>query len=300
MEQNTGCTNTELLKNKAILVRLCRKKLNRNRTDKVLSSELQLSKNVTENGAIRVNKSLLPKSCTDEYSAVLTQASTYFYRVTLPWDDKNFRLLSIDLYKEFTKEMKHYNQRFRQAVDRFVADFAASVNQMKDVLGEAFDANDYSEYLDTEGAVKTDSLYEKFSLEVEFGTISDGDDIRASLTEADREAITQHITEQNTKKFTKAQEHIITSLHDCIMAIHERLSKDENIFRDTLISNLKDLCDLIPKLNIANNPAITQLANEAKVKCCKWKSGDLRKNPTFRNEIAKEAGKILNSMRGMI
>jgi hypothetical protein len=78
------------------------------------------------------------------------------------------------------------------------------------------------------------------------------------------------------------------------------LCQDENVFRDTLISNLEDLCDLIPRMNIANNPVINTLAAEAKLKLTKWDPAVLREVPSIRKDVSNEAQKILKDMEGLI
>jgi hypothetical protein len=293
-------SNTELLKNKALTVRLTRKKLNRNTMDKDLSGYLQEIKNVTENGAVRVNKSLFPKEATDKYQRVITEAAKYFYRVTTPWDDMGWRLLSIDIYKDFVKQMKKHTREFREAVTDFITNFAGYVEAMKPVLGDAFKADDYSEYLYSNGDVNIEGLLAKFALEVEYGTVSNADDLRATLTETDREVITAHITEQNQKKFQKSQEHIVTLLHEHVMAIHDRLSVEGQIFRDSLIGNLEDLVDLIPKMNIAGDPAINKLAEDAKARLLTFDPQTLREDTKARKAVADEAKDILDGMKGLI
>ena len=72
------------------------------------------------------------------------------------------------------------------------------------------------------------------------------------------------------------------------------------MFRDTLITNLDDLCDLIPKMNIAGDTTINELAAEAKVKITKWDAQTLRDVPGLRKEVSDEAGKILKDMKGLI
>ena len=102
------------------------------------------------------------------------------------------------------------------------------------------------------------------------------------------------------EKFAGAQEHIITGLIDCISSIHERLSQDENIFRDTLVPNLEDLCDLVPKMNIGGDQAINDLAAECKAKLCKWDCQTLRDDSDKRAEVSKEADAILSKAEGLI
>jgi hypothetical protein len=266
-------SNTILLKNKAMTVKLFRKKINRNTMDKELSDLLIEQKNVAEKGSVRVNKSIFPKSLTDPYQKIISETAKFFYRTTSPWDDKGYRLLSVKMYKEFTKQIKKYTREFREAVNYFIDHLEGAIEEQKAALGDAFNRNDYQHLFHSNGQINREYLEDCFNLEIEFGTVSDADDLRASLTEEDREILKQHITEKNNEKFAKSQRHIIDELRDAILSVHERLCKEENIFRDTLIGNLEELCDLIPKMNVAGDPAIDQLAADAKAKLCKLKSG---------------------------
>lgn len=289
----------QVLKNKALMVRLTRKKLNRNKTDKVLSEEISKLKNVCEAGAVRVNKSLFTKEVTDAYMKVYSEAGKYYYRVTLPWDDKGYRLLSIDLFEEFSKKFKSFTNQYRKFVLDFIENIEAHVEAAKGMLGDAFCASDYA-FLTANGGIDQEWLLDQFRLDIEYDVVTSGDDLRAVLTEADREAVAAQIDAQALAKFGKAQAHIVQTLHDHVFAIHERLCQSENIFRDTLITNLQDLVDLIPKMNIAGDPDIDRLAAKAKLKLGKWDPQELRENPDARKAVADDAKKILDNMKGIL
>jgi hypothetical protein len=292
-------TNEDVLKTKALMVRLTRKKLNRNKMDKAISVEVRDSKKVTDDSALRVNKSLFTKKSVEDYMSIYTEASKYFYRVTSPWDDKGWRLLSVDIYEDFVKRFKGFTREYREKVFSFIDSVQSHVEDSKAMLGDAFDPNDYR-FIASNGSVDQQALLDQFALEVDYNTVTDGNDLRASLTEADRQIIASQIDEQNKVKFAKVNESIIENLHDCILAIHDRLCDENNIFRDTLITNLEELCDLIPKMNIADDPAINAMAAEAKASLAKWEPAVLREVPTLRKEVADGAKKILDNMKGML
>jgi hypothetical protein len=296
---NKTISNTEVLKSKALMVRLVRKKLNRNKMDKDLGVLVRDMKHVSEASAVRVNKSLFSKTCTDDYMKVYNDGSKYFYRVTLPWDDRGWRLLAIELFEDFQKTVKTYTKNYRAKVLDFIENIEVHIEDAKSMLGDAFCIDDYK-FLAPNGSVDKEYLLEQFAFEIEFNTVTSGDDLRATLTEDDREIIADQINKQATENFQRANEHIINSLHECIFAIHERLCDGENVFRDTLITNLEDLCDLIPKMNIASDPKINALAELAKEKLTKWEPAVLREVETIRSDVSKEAKKILKGMEGLI
>jgi len=292
-------TNTEVLKNKALLVRLERRKINRNKTDKLLSEDVRQRNNVTEAGALRVSKSIFTKEATDPFGKLYNDASKYFYRVTLPWDERGYRLMAVEIYEEFIKKFKTFTNDYRKLVNHFIDHIEENMASAKEMLGDAYRVEDYK-FIKNNGSVDFQWLNDAFALEVEFNTVTDGDDLRAVLTETDREAIAEEINKASIAKFTKAQEHIVVSLIDCVKAIHERLCQEDHVFRDTLITNLEDLCDLVPKLNINGDPAMNDLASECKAKLCKWDPQTLRDDTQIRADVSKEADDILKNAKGLI
>lgn len=293
-------TSNQILKNKALTVRLYRKKPSRNKLDKEISAKVRNDMGVTDDVALRVNKSIFTKEATKPYMEILNDAGKYYYKVTTPWDDTGNRLLAVELYEDFTKTFKDYTRKFRAAAEGFMDTIKDQVKSMKEIMGDAFNASDYNHLFLSNGEVNRESIREMFQCEIEFGVVADADDLRANLTDDDRRIIAEHITEVNQKKFAKTQQHIIVTLRDHIMAIHERLCEKDHIFRDTLITNLEDLVDLIPKMNISNDPAINQIAADAKAKLCKWDAQTLRDNEVTRKEVSDEADKLVKNMAGLI
>ena len=292
-------SDVDLLKHKALQVRLTRKKLNRNKMDKALGDELSKLKNVLDAGAVRVNKSLFSKSATDEYMKVYSDASKYFYRTTTPWDDRGWRLLAVDLYEDFTKKYKTYTGQYREKVNLFIDNIEAHMEEMKGILGQAYDVEDYK-FVAPNGAVDREMLLSQFALEVEFDTVTSGNDLRASLTDADREIIAAEMDKRAMEKFSKSQEHIVIELVDVIDKMHERLSTADAVFRDTLVSNLEELCDLVPKMNIAGDQKLNDIARQAREKLTVWDAKTLRDDPKIREQVSAEANDILKQAKGLL
>jgi hypothetical protein len=287
------------IQSKAMLVRLTTKKLNRNTRDKILSAEMVDRVKASEAGALRVQKSLFSKQATKAYEQLLNEARKYYYRVTLPWDYRGFQLLPVAMYKDFTDKMKSYTSQYRELVNEFIDSVEVHISEAKDMLGEAFNIEDYN-FVHTDGTVDRTALMECFDLSIEYSVIPDTNDIRVTLTDEDKQALAEEIESKSQQKFAESQKHIITLLYDHICAIHERLSVDEHVFRDSLIGNLEQLCDLIPKLNISNDPTINNLAREAKAKIASWDPGALREDNVARKEVAKAADEIMGKMQGIV
>ena len=56
----------------------------------------------------------------------------------------------------------------------------------------------------------------------------------------------------------------------------EKLADSDKIFRDSLINNLCDLCDLLPKLNITGDKNLDNMRKEIEQQLCRYMPENLR------------------------
>jgi hypothetical protein len=71
-------------------------------------------------------------------------------------------------------------------------------------------------------------------------------------------------------------------LHDALAHVAERLSDPEAIFRDSLIGNLRELCDVLPLLNFADNPDLENARKAVENKLAGLDPEALRGSSLFR------------------
>lgn len=72
----------------------------------------------------------------------------------------------------------------------------------------------------------------------------------------------------------------------------ERLSDPDKKFHNTLVTNITDLCELLPALNIGNDPVLKELAREAMAKLTGYDPADIRKDPGTRKTVAERAAAL--------
>jgi hypothetical protein len=89
-------------------------------------------------------------------------------------------------------------------------------------------------------------------------------------------------------------------LYDVTAAIKERLTPEANgeakLFRDSLIKNALDLAELLPKLNITDDPNLNQIADEIRHELSTIDPQHLRKYPDVRTDTAKTATAIMDKI----
>jgi hypothetical protein len=81
-------------------------------------------------------------------------------------------------------------------------------------------------------------------------------------------------------------------------AIYNEFEEETGVtFRDTLIENARELCDILKKLNVSDDPRLEQFRRETELLAqCDAKTLRHKKNGDLRAETAARAESILNEM----
>ncbi len=80
--------------------------------------------------------------------------------------------------------------------------------------------------------------------------------------------------------------------------IAERLAQPDAIFRDTLIGNADEVCDVLQRLNVTNDPDLESMRVRVKKELTRYTPDTLRDVPSHRQQTADRAADILKTMEG--
>ena len=86
-------------------------------------------------------------------------------------------------------------------------------------------------------------------------------------------------------------------MHNVVGHMLERLSTAEARFKNSLVENIRDICRLMPKLNISEDPLLDQMVIEIKQKLTVHAPEVLRSDPEIRSDTALAAKQIIEKMR---
>ena len=84
-------------------------------------------------------------------------------------------------------------------------------------------------------------------------------------------------------------------MRNVVSKISDRLSKDDPIFKDSLIGNAEELCAVLDALNITNDDQIT-LVRDAILHSLIVSPADLRASSELRKRTADKAEEILKML----
>jgi len=240
--------------------------------------------------AARVSKDLLPEA--KSLQAVHKHAGeirTFVYKNTLPWSD-GVRILRADGYMKFVAEFQAQRDKYQRLVKAFISEYPQlrSIAAASDVgLGSLFNDEDYPEAVD---------LSDKFGIDLNFMPVPTGDDWRVDLSDQHIADLKSSVEKQVQVAQKAAMKEVFERIYDVASKAHERLSDPRAIFRDSLIENAVNLCEVLPSLNLTDDPRVEQLRKKISSTLGAQDPARLRKDPAARQKTAAAMKDVMNKM----
>ena len=241
----------------------------------------------------RYHKILLPKEAFAEINEIVGDARREHYFMTLPWDDNGYRVLPAAAYLEHTQKMRELSARFTPAVDALALHFGQLVQEASVRLGGLFRPGDYP---------APDELRSKFSFETKVMPLPDAGDFRVTLGEEEKGRIKRQITAAVEASLQVASRDLWQRLYEAVSHLADRLSTYqvteegvEHPFRDSVVTNLVKLVNVLPKLNVTGDVELQRLSDQVRATLL-VDPKDLRKSESVRTETAKAAAGIAQHM----
>jgi hypothetical protein len=259
------------------------------------ASEEIAARHGAQGNAGRYNKILLPPQAIGEIQKIAGEARREHYFMTLPWDDAGYRVLPAAAYLDHAAKLREYSQKFAAAADVFADTFDQLVRDSRERLGGLFRAEDYP---------SAGEIREKFSFETKVMPLPDASDFRLSLGDEETARVQRQITATVQASLTVASRELWQRLYEGVSHMAERLSaykvSEEGVehpFRDTIVTNLVRLVEVLPKLNVAGDPELERMAGQVRASLL-VDPKELRKSDASRNETARAAAAIAQQMAG--
>jgi len=289
------------LRDTALLAQLNIGMLSARKFDKKETAELS-AKHGTKDGVLRLSKKLYTSS--EAYKAIAAAGShgrAVWNRNTLPWDDDGRRIMTAANFMQATQEIRKCERGFWNAVDPFIEQFPFLKAHDKNILNGLFREEDYP----------TDAkLKKKFYFKTEFEPIPNAEDFRCDI-KAEELASIKKQTEASTKaKLARSMEEPYRRLFDGVAHMASRLSGAKSCgcracgnrtfqsdqFADSLVDNLVDLCEVLPRLVVLPDDNLTRLIEEAKTALTGFSADSIRDNPTVRKTLAERADQLQSEL----
>lgn len=259
--------------------------------DKATQGEVVASKGSGSSKAASVYKNLFAEC--EELDAITkfqARARAVHYRFTLPWDDAGTRLLPTKALFDYQTEMTRCKAEFDRLVGEFLDKYDTLVAAAAFQLGSLFDRGEYP---------LREHVAKRFSMGTPMMPLPVSGDFRLDIEHQVQSELVQQYERRADKLVMQANQEAWTRLHEVLSRMSERLAISEDgkkaVFRDSLITNAEELCDLLTPLNVANDPALEKARQQLEAALQGVTPKDLRESDGTRVATRQKVDAILSA-----
>lgn len=279
---------------RAMLASLNIKTWSPRKLDKKVTREVAQQKGVTGDPAQagRYTKNLIPHSDTLEaVQTIVSQARQEFYARTLPWSQDGSRILSADGFLDLQARLGTLETEFKHAVSRFVQAYPNLQARAQTELAQLHDPADYPDVT---------AIQEKFRWKFNILPLPDANDFRVDLGDDLTAELRGNITASVNATVADAMQDAWKRLFERVGYVVERLEDPGAVFRDSLLTGLRDLTATMRTLNLTNDMNLEQTILDLEQRVLTHEPDSLRKDKAARQGVAVDAKAIHERMAGFL
>ncbi len=213
--------------------------------------------------------------------------------LTLMWALEGAGVLPAPFIDGYIRTMQTIRDQFWAAVSEFMIALPSLKDERRKEIPGLYKEEDYPDA--SEMLKKFRFEWDIFPLPAQ--QLSDG--LMAQLSEEQQAEVALRTGTGTTNVSETMTDDMLRRVVETVGAMAERLSDPENIFRDSLVQNVRDLHQMLGDLNVIDNPEIEALRDQIIVNLDR-EPAELRNNPELRAEVAIAATEIAYSARRKI
>jgi len=243
---NTPAVSVPSISSSAMLVELNISVWTGRKFDKGVSQEIDTAKHTTTRAGNYSKRLFADEPIFDAIQKYTGNARTFHYHATMPWSDSGLRLLTTAMFFDYQREITAMEQEFNTLVEQFITNYDKLVIQAQMKLGTLFNADDYP---------PVEMIREKFKFSVKFAPVPEVGDWRVNVGQEAEAILKESYANYYQSNLESAYADVWERTHEALARMSEKLSGDKKqIFRDTLVSNVMDMVDLLEKFNVTSDP----------------------------------------------
>ena len=258
-------------------------KIDREITDKVNSDAGAVA------GASQTKKNLFAgTSLRKDIERFAARVRLFHNQHTLAWADKGERMLPTKLFMDYKTTMNNYEQTFAYMCDNFFNEYHTLVAEAPMALKGLYKAEDYPEL---------EEVKLKFGFRRTVKPVPEAGDFRLDIPAQDLEDMKEEFGKQQEQKLQDAMREPWERLHSVLLATSKKLAdgggEDKKRYHDSLISNPLELCELLTKLNVTNDPKLEEARRQVELAMVGADIEAIKESVAVRNELKSKVDEVL-------
>lgn len=218
--------------------------------DKTVSYEICDAKSADQ-GSGSFHKQIIPKGYLKNINQLVNTIRNFHYSNTLAWDHKGSDLLPSRNYMKYVKRMGTLEDKFDQAVNDFLSHYDTVVKQAVNNLQGLYEEEDYP---------TVEQIRKRFSMQINITPIPASGDFRIDINKKELNKLKDKLDTQLIAAQRAAEQDLFSRLYTAVAKATVTLRTPGKIFRNTLILNIDEICNMIPDMNINDNKNLNDMA----------------------------------------
>jgi len=255
--------------------------------DKKASQDVT-SQNNADKGVANVHKKLLGDCAElDAVQKFTANSRNVHYAMTMPWSDTGLRLLPTTQYFKYTQEMTSLQNEYQRLVQVFLDAYSWEIQNSQLKLGALFNSDEYP---------TADSLTSKFRFRTNYMPLPDVGDWRVSIGNETEQALRSQYEGYYAKQLQAAMGDVWKRAHEALTKMSDKLDYADDMskktFRDSLVSNVTDMIELLGACNVTNDPVMSAAQRDLDEAMRGITADALREDPYLRAETRRKVNEV--------
>lgn len=211
-------------------------------------------------------------------------------KLTLPWADKGDRLLTTALFMDYKSWLSNAEREFNRLCDNFFLAYPQLLADAPTQLGAMYDPTDYP---------SVDEVRDKFGFRYKFTPLPDSGDFRLDVPSEELTLLRQEYERDFDSRLGEAMREPWERLHKLLTSTSEKLTDkdgedEKKRYHETLITNAQELCGLLTKLNVTQDPKLEEARKQLELTMLGADIEAVRESPEVRSSMKSKVDAILS------
>ena len=289
----------DILSRKALLFHFSVSQWNYKKKDKRARDKTAADFGVSEK-RIRTTKDIADPENFETIEALVNDFRTFIGKYTLPHQNRGTYILPAAFDGKLKEKIRHFSVAFDTETDVIIGKISEIIRQAEIDLNGLFNPADYPSEAE---------LRNKYRFSHTFDIFTDPSNIIVDIVQSEVDSMAADLAGRHGGMVSDCSADCWQRVFDVVKSLRDKMKEDARqtkggekapIFRDTIISNIRDLVDILPGLNISGDVNLEKARQELEKELTDIDPEDLRESKESRTEVAERADAILNNLAGFL
>jgi len=250
-----------------------------------------IAHNNARKGSAHVSKKLIQAVAHEDMTKLVASMRAYHREQTVPWGDLGDRLVSNQNLIDYKNNMAQLEDEFWDLAQQILDGYPQAVAQAQLQLGDMFNEGEYP---------SVEVLRRKFKFSLVFEAVPDVGDFRVDIGNQAASEMREQYKQVLSDRINAVHQDLAERLAEPLQRMSKGLDYNEGEkpsgFRDTLVSNVLSIVDLMRTCNLNGDAHIAGIQQDLRATLKGVTPDGLRRDPNLRADTKRKVDAIIKNL----